>query len=69
MQGVGLGDDDDDDDDDDIGRGAAAAAAAPIAPIDACCGVIVHLFVSSPQDLPVGAHDSSVKPPGGAAIR
>lgn len=27
-------------------------------PIDSCSGVVLHLFTSSPQDLPEGAHDS-----------
>ena len=27
-------------------------------PIDCCSGVVVHLFLSSPQDLPEGSHAS-----------
>ena len=48
----GGGDDDDDD------HSTLHDHRPPTAPIEACCGVIVHLFLSSPQDLPIGAHDS-----------
>ena len=67
VQGVGLGDTDDGDENGgpsghtntDALDGSDQALKAPI---DSCCGVIVHLFISSPQDLPAGAHDSSVLP-------
>jgi hypothetical protein len=36
-------------------------------PISSCCGCVLHVFVSSPQDLPPGAHDSvSVSEAGSA---
>ena len=29
-----------------------------LCPIDCCSGVVLHVFMSSPQDLPVGSHAS-----------
>ena len=34
-----------------------------LSPIDCCSGVVLHVFMSSPQDLPVGSH-ASVGPSG-----
>lgn len=35
----------------------------PMCPVDCCSGVVLHLFLSSPQDLPEGSH-ASVGPLG-----
>lgn len=32
--------------------------ASMLCPIDCCSGVILHVFLSTPQDLPMGAHAS-----------
>lgn len=31
----------------------------PKSPIEQCCGILLHLFISSPQDLPANVHESS----------
>lgn len=50
-RGAGLGGEEEEED----GEGERDPDGSPI---DSCCGCVLHVFVSSPQDLPPGAHDS-----------
>jgi len=53
---VGLGGASDDDGDNDPRGGGGGDDTR--SPIDYCCGVLLHVFVSAPQDLPPGGHAS-----------
>jgi hypothetical protein len=40
------------------GENSRGDVASMLCPIDCCSGVILHVFLSTPQDLPIGAHAS-----------